>query len=57
MSEAEVRAAVRAMQASRAWPVVFAAGSANLLARAALEAAEKVREREKAQAAVESGDR
>ena len=43
-TEAEIRAAARAMQESAAWPVVFKAGAARLLAEVALQAAERVRE-------------
>lgn len=42
-TEAEIAAAVKAMQASKAWPAVFAAGAARVLAEAALGAAERVR--------------
>jgi len=43
VTEAEIRAAALAMQGSKAWPVVFAAGSAAYLARVALEAAAAAR--------------
>lgn len=46
-AESEIEAAACAMSASKAWPVVFQAGSARLLAIAALEAAERVRANEK----------
>lgn len=55
-TEAEIAAARLAMLESPAWAAVFKPETATLLARVALEAAERVREREKARA-VDRGDR
>lgn len=46
VSEAEIATAARAMQESKAWPVVFRAGVARYLARVALQAAARVRSHE-----------
>lgn len=55
-SDAEIAAARLAMLESKAWAAVFKPEAVTLLARVALEAAERVREREKARA-VDHGDR